>query len=382
MAKRRRRRKKLPVYGIFMLLYIIVGVIICFRLWDKLEKYLVDLEASLPKYGMDEVMASISANRIDDIIRHDTLVTEAKYEGLDEYRSLIKEKLSAGDVTMQESRNATKEVPRYTILAGGQPVMDVSLKVVGKNDHDLDLWGYDKFYADDYSIGDTVYEVTVPDGSVVTVNGFTLGDADIALDSDGNRKITEISDLKVIEEYLDHIPSFITYAVKGFITEPKFAVTGSDGSVLPLTKDEDNENSYSAQLPYYPEIAAEIEALVPEIMEAYGLHFIGKNTGGIYKYLLPNSQYKEDVKSVVTYFYPTERITSYTFGGEKCYDFVTYSKDCVSCHIYFDLRVKFNSAAYKTKNEGSDATWIFLKREGTWYLSQVLRQKSIEYDGD
>lgn len=379
MAKKRRSTKKLPIYGIFMLIYIIVGVILCFHFWGKLEKYLVDLEASLPKYGMDEVMAAISENRVEDIIRDDTLVREAKYEGIDEYRNLLKEKLSSGEVTMQESKDATKEVPRYTVFAGGSPVMDVSLKVVGKNDHDLELWGYDKFYADKYSISDTVYEVTVPDGSVVKVNGYALDDSDIALDENGNRKITEIKDLDVIEQYLDYVPSYVTYAVKGFITQPMFSANDRNGNILPLTQD---GNNYSASLPFYPEAAAEVEALVPTIMEAYGLHFIGKNTGGVYKYLLPDSQYKEDVKSVVTYFYPTERITSYEFGNETCNDFVTYSEDCVSCHIYFDLIVKFNSAAYKTKNEGSDATWIFLKRDGTWYLSQVLRQKSIEYDGD
>lgn len=378
MAKRK-SRKKVLVFGIFMLIYIIAGVLVSFHLWNKLEKYLIDLEASLPKYGMDEVMTAISENRVDDIIREDTLVTVAKYEGLNEYRTLIKQKLASGEVTMQESKQATKEVPRYTVFAGGAPVMDVSLKVTGKNDHDLDLWGYDKFYADDYSISDTVYEITVPDGSVVTVNGHTLDDSDIALDADGNKKIAEIKDLKVIEQYLDHIPSYITYAVKGFIVEPVFSVKSRDGEDMPLTQD---GTSYSADLPYYASAADEVKAIVPTIMEAYGLHFIGKNTGGVYQYLLPNSQYKEDVKSVVTYFYPTERITTYEFGNETCDDFVTYSEDCVSCHIYFDLIVKFNSAAYKTKNEGSDATWIFLKRDGTWYLSQVLRQKSIEYDGD
>ena len=380
MAKKKRKTgRKFPVYGIFMLIYIIVGVFLCFYFWNKLEKYLVDLEASLPKYGMDEVMAAISENRVDELIRPDTLVTEAKYEGLNEYRNLLKEKLSSGEVTMQESKEATKEVPRYTVLAGGQPVMDVSLKVVGQNDHKLDLWGYDKIYADKYSIGDTVYEVTVPDGSVVMVNGQALDESDIAVDENGNKKITEIKDLDVIEQYLDYVPSFVTYAVKGFITEPVFTANDRDGNALPLTQD---GNTYSASLPYYQEAAAEVEALVPTIMEAYGLHFIGKNTGGVYKYLLPDSQYKEDVKSVVTYFYPTERITTYEFSNEKSYDFVTYSEDCVSCHIYFDLIVRFNSAAYKTKNEGSDATWIFLKRDGTWYLSQVLRQKSIEYEGD
>ena len=378
MAKRK-SRKKVPVFGIFMLIYIIAGVLVSIHLWNKLEKYLIDLEASLPKYGMDEVMAAISENRVDDIIREDTLVTVAKYEGLNEYRGLLKQKLASGEVTMQESKQATKEVPRYTVFAGGQPVMDVSLKVTGKNDHDLDLWGYDKFYADDYSISDTVYEITVPDGSVVTVNGHTLDDSDIALDADGNRKIAEIKDLKVIEQYLDHVPSYITYAVKGFIVEPVFSVKSRDGEDMPLSQD---GTSYSADLPYYASAADEVKEIVPTIMEAYGLHFIGKNTGGVYKYLLPDSQYKEDVKSVVTYFYPTERITTYEFGNETCDDFVTYSEDCVSCHIYFDLIVRFNSAAYKTKNEGSDATWIFLKRDGTWYLSQVLRQKSIEYDGD
>ncbi|MCR5250174.1 MAG: hypothetical protein K6E50_06155 [Lachnospiraceae bacterium] len=373
---RRKSRKKFPLFAAVMVIYVIVGVIVSFVLWGKLRSYAEDYEASLPKYGMDEVIAALSANNVESVVREDTLVTELKYEGLEEYRTYLKQKLAGKSVTMQEAKAATKEVPRYLVLADGEPVMEVSLKVTGKNAHDMDLWGYDKIYADKYSISDLHYEITVPTGSVVRVNNVPIGDAEIARDENGEARITEIADLQVIREYVDELPSFTTYEVSGFLLEPQISATDKNNSPLQLTRE---DNLYSAGLPVYQSAADEVAALVPTIMEAYGNHFIGLNSGGIYQYLLPGSQYKEDLKTATTYFYPTSRITSHTFSNEKCEDFVTYSEDCVSCHIYFDLIVTFNSAAYKTKNEGADATWIFVKRDGTWYLAQVLRQKNIEY---
>ncbi|MBR5421670.1 MAG: hypothetical protein IK115_11020 [Lachnospiraceae bacterium] len=375
---KRAKKKKAPVFLIIMLLYIIIGVVVSIVVWKVFESWLADYEASQPKYGMDEVLASMTDEGLDSLIREDTLATEMTNVPVADYRAILKQRLVGKEITVRESKEATKEVPKYQLLADGEPVMDVSLKVVGKNSHDMNMWGYDKFYPDAYNSNDTLYTVTVPGDAVVTVNDRALTESDIKKDADGNAMISQIGDLEVVAEYLDSRPYYVTYEVGGFLIEPTISARYADGSELPLTRE---ENSWSGELQYYADPAAEVEAMVPDLMEAYGKHFIGKG-GNVMKYLLPDSQLKADVQSVMTGFYPTEKISSFNFDNKKSYDYVTYSEDCVSCHIYFDLIVSFNSAAYKTKNEGSDATWLFLKKDGTWYLASVLRQKNLEYNGD
>ena len=131
------------------------------------------------------------------------------------------------------------------------------------------------------------------------------------------------------------------------------------------------------------DVVAEISELIPAIVDAYGKHFIGVNSSAVYDYLLPNSEYRSSLSTAMINFYPTSHITSYNYYNVSADNFVTYSDNCVSANIVFDLVVKFNSTAYQTKNEGSDAVWIFIKQDGKWYLADVPRQepRSLEDAG-
>ncbi|MBP3265406.1 MAG: hypothetical protein J6L84_00475, partial [Clostridiales bacterium] len=133
--------------------------------------------------------------------------------------------------------------------------------------------------------------------------------------------------------------------------------------------------SYSAPLQTDANVMAEINALIPTIVEAYGKHFIGINSGAVYNYLLPDSEYRASLSTAMTNFYPTSHITTYDYYNVSADNFITYCDNCVSANITFDLVVRFNSTAYQTKNEGSDAVWVFIKQNGTWYLADVPRQE-------
>ncbi len=374
-AKKQKKKKKFPIFAVLMLVYIVVGITVSLILFKKLRSWLTDYESSQAKYGLDEVLAALDANDIDSIIREDTLSTEMPGATLDAYRSVLKDRFSGKTVSVNEAKDATKEVPKYVLLADGEAVMDVTLKVKGKNESDMDLWTYDHFYPDAYNRNDTVYTITVLKGCVVRANGKALGDEDVKKDADGNPKITQIKDLKAVEQYLAEVPCFITYSVSGFLTEPQITAETKDGKSMELARE---GNEFSADLPFEESLAAEVEAICPTIMEAYGKRFIGKNTGEILKYLLPDSEYKNSLVTAMTNFYPTEKIKSFTFDNESCSNFITYTENCVSVDIRFDLIVEFNVAGYNTENEGSEATWLFIKQDGTWYLAAVPRQRPVK----
>ncbi len=374
MSKARRKRKSRG-FLVGMLIYIAVALIVIFVVIRIFHGYLVGYEEAVVSHGMDPVLAAMNDAGIDGLITDDALVTDVRFESKDAYRSLIKDKVRGAEVTMKESPESTGELPRYILYANGDAFMDVTLKVMYSNRYGMDIWGYDKFYGDKYLVDDSLYTIKVPMDAVVKVNGQQLTEADLAPDEDGNPIVTQIDTLRNVTQYLSTVPYYANYEVFGFLSEPTIEVFSAAGESLTVHGE---DKVYSADLPLDQNIVSELEPRVMEMIEAYGKHFIGVNTGSVYNYLLPGSEYRSSLSTATTYFYPTEKITTYNFDNKKAYDFVTYTDTCCSCEVYFDLIVNFNNASYKTQNEGSDATWVFIKQDGTWYLADVPRQKDIK----
>ena len=366
------RNKKKSFFGLGLLIYFLLGCIgIAFFLrW--FDGYLKAYEAALPSNGVSEVFNAFKTGAIETVINGDNLVTESEYYNIFDYVAHIRDLIRGKEITIEESPASSAEVPRYVISAGGESVTDVTLKVIGQNDYDMDIWGCDKFYPDEYCMSTDVYTITVPSDFVVTVSDRQLTGENIMRDESGAPVVKGIDLISNVTGYMSSVPTFTTYQITGLWNDPVVSATDAAGNPVELTQD---GNEYAAPLQTDAETVAEINAIIPTIVEAYGKHFIGVNTGGVYNYLLPGSEYRQSLSTAMTMFYPTSHITTYNYYNVSADNFVTYCDNCVSADIKFDLVVKFNSAAYQTKNEGSDAVWIFIKQDGTWYLADVPRQE-------
>ena len=372
--------KKKSFFKIGLLIYFLVGLvgIVFFLRW--FNGYLKAYESALPSTGIADVRAAFESGAIEEVMSGENLVTESTYYNVFDYEAHIKELIVGKEITIEESSQSSAEVPRYVIKAAGEPVTDVTLKVVGQNDYDMDVWGCDKFYPDQYLMSDDEYTITVPSDFTVNVSGRDLTSADIKKDENGNAVVSGIDIIQNVTAYMNYVPTFTTYSVRGLWNDPVVTARAADGSEVTLNCD---GTSYSAPLQTDADVMAEINALIPTIVESYGKHFIGVNSGAVYNYLLPDSEYRASLSTAMTNFYPTSHITTYDYYNVSADNFVTYCDNCVSANITFDLVVRFNSTAYQTKNEGSDAVWVFIKQNGTWYLADVPRQepRSLEDAG-
>ena len=376
----KRSSKKKSFFGIGLLIYFLIGCIgiVFFLRWFK--GYLIAYESALPSNGVAEVVEAFKTGTIETVMSADNLATDSTYYNIFDYEAHIRDMIRGKEITIKESSASSAEVPRYVISAGGEPVTDVTLKVVGQNDYDMDIWGCDKFYPDEYCMSNDVYTITVPSDFVVNVSGRTLTSENVMKDESGNPVVSGIDLIANVKDYMSSVPTFTTYQVTGLWNDPVVTATLADGTPVTLNQD---GFEYTAPLQTDAATVAEINALIPTIVEAYGKHFIGVDSGGVYNYLLPGSEYRTSLSTAMTMFYPTSHITSYNYYNVSADNFVTYCDNCVSADIKFDLVVKFNSTAYQTKNEGSDAVWIFIKKDGTWYLADVPRQepRSLEDAG-
>ncbi len=367
-------------FGVGLLIYFILGCIGIFFFLRWFNGYLTAYETALPATGIAEIRTAFETGAIEEVMSSGNLVTDSAYYNIFDYEAHIKELIVGKEITIEESSASSAEVPRYVIKAAGEPVTDVTLKVIGQNDYNMDIWGCDKFYPDQYLMSTDVYTITVPTDVIVNVSGRDLGPSDIMKDANGADVVTGIDVIRNVTQYMSYVPTFTTYRVTGLWSNPTVSARTADGREVVLDCD---GTDYSAPLQTDADVAAEINALIPTIVDAYGKHFIGVNSSAVYNYLLPGSEYRASLSTAVTNFYPTSRITSYNYYNVSADNFVTYSDNCVSANIVFDLVVKFNSTAYQTKNEGSDAVWIFIKQDGQWYLADVPRQepRSLEDAG-
>lgn len=372
--------KKKNFFKIGLLIYFLVGLVGIFFFLRWFNGYLAAYESALPATGIAEVRAAFESGAIEEVMSGENLVTESAYYNIFDYEAHIKELIVGKEITIEESSQSSAEVPRYVIKAAGEPVTDVTLRVIGQNDYDMDIWGCDKFYPDQYLMSNDEYTITVPSDFIVNVSGRDLTSADIKKDENGNAIVNGIDVISNVTSYMTYVPTFTTYSVKGLWNDPVVSARAADGTPVDLTCE---GTSYSATLQTDADVIAEINALIPTIVEAYGKHFIGVNSGSVYNYLLPDSEYRASLSTAMTNFYPTSHITSYDYYNVSANNFVTYCDNCVSANITFDLVVRFNSTAYQTKNEGSDAVWVFIKQNGTWYLADVPRQepRSLEDAG-
>ncbi len=375
-----RENGKKSFFKVGLLIYFILGCIGIFFFLRWFKGYLIAYETALPSNGITEVKEAFESGAIETVMSGENLVTASTYYNVFDYEAHIKDLIVGKEITIEESSQSSKEVPRYVIKAAGEPVTDVTLKVVGQNDYDMDIWGCDRFYPDEYCMSDDVYTITVPSDLIVNVSGRDLTSADIMKDENGNSVVKGIDIISNVTSYMNYVPTFTTYQVTGLWSNPDISARTADGTPVELNFD---GSEYTAPIQTDATVAAEINAIIPSIIEAYGKHFIGINSGAVYNYLLPDSEYRASLSTAMTNFYPTSHITSYDYYNMSADNFVTYCDNCVSANIKFDLVVKFNSTAYQTKNEGSDAIWVFIKQGDTWYLADVPRQepRSLEDAG-
>ena len=361
-------------FVVFMVAYVVIALIAIFITFGAFKGYLKDYDKSLPETVATSVANELATDKASEIFNKDTVVTNNRFTSLDNYISSILAKLSSGDILVKESKKSTKETPLFTIYVNNAPVTDMSLKSEGKNKHDLETWNYDKFYPDAYNISGDSFTISAPTGSTVTVNGIALGDADIAKDENGNAIVTDIEVLKNVKDYISSVPTFTTYQASGIDGDPEIKVVDKDGNELALTQ---NGKDYVASMSMDQSKIDEQKPYVEEVIKAHGEHFLDISSS-IYNYIMPNSELYENIQGTVTNFYSTSKIANYTFDNVTVDNFIQYTDNCYSCDIYYDLNVTFNTAGYEPQNEGSNMTWVFVEKDGKWYLTDTLIKGTVK----
>ena len=205
------------------------------------------------------------------------------------------------------------------------------------------------------------YTITVPAGSIVTVNGIVL-DGDNAL-----RETREEKDFEGIEDVLPFVPKQDIYRIEGLIMPPEIKVETAAGRRL---ASEGSEFLYGLE-EEMPEALSEYVMTVFDAYVAYSGNREGRLAENYYRYqsfLVPDSEAAKRAYNAQSSLKWAEgrdtRLKSAAIG-----EYTPYSDELFTCQIHFSM-----------DNEAEDANVyliIFCKYKGEWRVVRILNRTSV-----
>ena len=354
---------KIPLFWkiyITVVTIILIGFVVLWSiLWTALKKY----EQSRPEYAMDKITEQIQLQDTGDFTKYVHTGGNA-YEGseaLDEaVREYIKNVLCEGEwAYTKTSGEYTNDNPVYQLKKDGQKTdIIIYLEKNSKNEWTIaDVSGL--------SCEGKAYEIIVPENSEVTVDGNKLG----------SEYVTETKDAEVLSNVAKHInmPKTTTYHIENVYKEHEIKATGPVyNSELELISSTDNVYEFGFEA--NGKLIEEQESRIKEITEIYGKYVV--NYEGFAKlspYIRPGSYAYSYLSRISKTNIWLEVSREPAFNDMKVYNYQSYTKDCFSCEVSFDLQVSYNSGSFK--DYPTHMEYIFVKRSGKWYIADMVMLK-------
>lgn len=358
------KKKRLSRFKKGMIIYIGIAFVLLVIGFIWFYNFIASYEKSMPANKMKEVTTYFTADEIENFLS-DYVTDENCFDSVDTVIDKFKTMIDGKEITYREDSTYRESEPVYLILADNEPVAKISM---AKEDSKIgfDRWAIEYVYVTNYLPDSQSIKISAPEGTKVLVNDKTVTDQYI-IQENGTPSI-----LVGVEEYLDEIPSTTVYEINGLLETPEVTAEDADGNELEVFS---GEGSYSVGYGADEEFIASVQDRIDTVIEAYGLYFINKSSA-LNGYLLPDSQLAEDISLTVTGFYLNSKVTGYSFSSRDISNIVRYSENCFTCDIYYKLDMSFVSDAYHDDNQYANATWVFIKQNGNWYLSYCQNKTS------
>ncbi len=358
----RKRRKSgfkkfLLIYSAILLVILIAGMII-------FGSFLKSLEKNQPSRIASEIAENFTESRVTGYLEKH----KDELNSFGDPAPLISEcaeSLSGkGQASYIENKDFRADEPSYNITVDGKTVCKATLGKNGKAGFGLDKWKIKSLDIADY-LETGAYEIEVPEGTVITINGEEVGDRFRISDA----QIPET--LRNASQYVN-IPKFVTYKVAGVAQDPQISAKDRSGNELSITA---AGNKYVAGASTDTEFTDSVYPLVDKALDAWGRHFINMG-GNLSAYMLEGSEWygfifgSDEMDPIMTSFYEYESIDNYEFTEKTISNFIRYTDDCFTVDVKYKMRIDFNDNRMSDDNQQLDATWTFITQNDgkDWYI--------------
>lgn len=364
--KKNRFRKFFLIYCAALLFILIVGSLVFYVFLSKLENSQPYNTAASVAEIFNSGSSSLSEYLKENAQAASGLETDT--EAVIEYYVSSLESEEEGSFSYVESSAYTETSPAYSITLDGETVADITLTSEHTSVFGLNDWVVSSINIADYITGTNEYDIYVPSGSSITVNGIALDETYLT----GEDSTPEI--LANSTDYISSVPVYDVYHISGLINEPEISVSDSSGNSLSLVS---SDSYYVAGTDTSDEFIASVSDRVMDAVEEWGTYFINKSYG-LKSYMLSGTEWyayifgSDTMYPIYTAFYASDEIDSYEFTFTNAENYIKYSDDCFTVDVSYEMALTFTEEGYSDDNQNLYATWVWVTDdEGTWYIADV-----------
>lgn len=354
-----KRKKRVSGFSVFLLTYSLILILLIAIGLKWVWGLLVDYENGLPEVTANRIAASFTAEKMMKALNEEDIAISA-YETQQVVVEKLKEKINGKEITYR--RNGADYVtskPAYYMMVDNEPFAKFSLKQVAQNRHGFPVWEMEKMEILDDVLEMKDIVVKAPVGAKVYANG-------VLVPENTENVIKEPIDLaKNIKDYVEIVPEYQVYTLKGLYGQPSILVEGEN--IAPLVMD--------GEIYFYDYISddaflKENEELLRWLAEKYGGYLINRvSFNTLSQKLVGNAkQFLSDIPAIWAYLYG--ETYEYEITNFKTSNCKRYAKDCFSCDLEFTLSVHYRV----TKNITYDTklSCMFVLVDGEWKLADFI----------
>ena len=359
--EKRRWQRFWKILAIYAGVLLILSILFLIYTDSCLKKY----EKSQSSYAMENYLKkfgeAIDSGTIPEGMSFATSVSE--FDSADIMSSSYLSYLQGKTLTYDKAPDSyMTEAPVYLIKADGTDVARV--KMEGTNGQVILAiltvldWNVTEV-TPIFSMDTHDYTITVPDNYSVTVNGTPLSDAYLS----GETESVDI--FQYAREYAD-LHDMKKYVITGVMSDISVAVYDGDGNQVECNV---NGYDYSAGYQSMGEIPEDYKEMALTMAETWSLLMtrdLSGTSNGFYtlaEYLIEGSYYYKMAYDWATgidiTFTSAHTLGNPIFTNIVVDDYVKYTDNCFSCHIYFDKDMYLTRTG-ETAYDTTDSTFIFV----------------------
>ena len=367
----------IAIYSGILLLILIIGSIVFYA-------FLYTLEKSQPYNTAQEVTEEFNSGSesLKEYLIANAEVTSSLETDTEAVIEYYIESINADDSTFSyvENSSYTETAPSYDITLDGDTVAQITLAATGKKAFGLKKWGVSEINIGDYITDTLEYDIVVPTGAAVTVNGVELDDSYLTAEDEIPEVLANVYDAELISDP----PTYDTYHITGLINTPEIEASDTGGTVLSLSL---SDTTYTAGGEASDSFIESVYDRVYAAIESWGTYFINKSYT-LSRYMLSGTEWyeyifgSEDVDPIYVAFYGSSKIESYEFTELSAENYIQYTDDCFTVDVKYDMELTFNVEGYSDDNQNLYATWVWVKSDDVWYIADVIYLDDSEDDAD
>lgn len=218
------------MFGIFLIIFIIIGVLIIQSMVKKSKTYLAEREASQPQYKIEDYIAGLTDGFYADMVKQASAgVQLSEYESPDMLDDELEiEADDSAKYSWQKASDYSDTRPNYYILRNDEAIATVAMERSGWTEkYNLPLWQVGTPVSVMNVSAKPAYTavITAPSDAKVTINGIEI-EENLFTETDSELKLTQT------ELGFANQPSSKTCEISGLFLSPKIEAVDSAGRTL------------------------------------------------------------------------------------------------------------------------------------------------------